>query len=57
MNRKRRKQLFIRSKNALIAKGFKAPKWILVNHKWPTKWKNTSPGLFEETWLFDMLQR
>ncbi len=36
------------------SKGFLAPKWICVNHKWPTKWINTTPLLYEEAWIIDM---
>lgn len=54
MNRKKRKLLFIRSKNKMFAKGYKLPKWKLVNHRWPTKWENLMPSLLEENWIVDM---
>lgn len=57
MNRKERKLSFIRSKNNMKSKGYIPPKWILENNSWPTKWKNTKPSLFEESWIIDMVKR
>lgn len=57
MNRKTRKLLFIRSKNYMIAQGYKPPKWILENSAWPTKWINLSKGILEESWIIDMVKR
>ena len=54
MNRKIKKKLFINSKNNMKAMGYIEPKWVLVNHTWPTKWVNTNPTLFEESWVIDM---
>ncbi len=54
MNNKTRKLLFIRSKNRMIREGFKHPKWILKNHKWPTLWINVKQDLLEESWRCDM---
>jgi hypothetical protein len=38
----------------MIRKGFKKPKWILTNHKWPTIWINTIPTPLENSWVIDM---
>lgn len=55
MNRKTRKRLFIRSTNFMKKK--LSDKWILENHKWPTKWKNTNPSILEDSWIIDMIRR
>jgi hypothetical protein len=54
MNRKANKLKFIRSKNRMKASGYIEPKWVLINKKHPTQWKNTNPGLFDEAWIIDI---
>ena len=56
MNRKIRKLLFIRSKNYMKKQGYVEPKWKLVNHRFPTKWKNRNRDVFEEAWVVDFSQ-
>lgn len=63
MNRKTRKLLFIRSKNYMLAKGHRPPKWKLVGHSWPTKWvridtiESWPTKFLEDRWVIDMVRR
>lgn len=36
------------------AKGYTEPKWVLENHRHPTKWRNTYPTILEELWVIDV---
>lgn len=36
------------------SKGYKPPKWILENHRWPTKWRNTNPDMLEDAFVIDI---
>lgn len=57
MNSRMKRLLFIRSKNYMQSKGYRLPKWKLVNHWWPTRWINLKPGRLEETWVVDCAMR
>jgi hypothetical protein len=54
MNNKQRKLFYIRYKNKMKLKGYKAPKWTLVNRKLPFKWLNNNPALLELNWIIDL---
>jgi hypothetical protein len=54
MNSRKKRLIFIRYKNGMKKKGYKPPKWTTKNKCYPYMWINTSPSLFEESWVWDL---